>query len=88
MIGIVNVHRLAESDQRMYTHATAPMKNINTIDHNFQLVRASLGKCLSAPDRASLGTVLAARDTNWKMMQDGITRLHRPGPQRRGQGQP
>ena len=73
VIGIVNIRKLAESDHLMYVDATAPMKNINAIDEHFQLVRNFLSKSIAAPDRAALGTVLAARDTNWKAMQDAIT---------------
>jgi methyl-accepting chemotaxis protein len=73
VIGIVNLRRLAASDREMYADATAPMKDINAIDENFQLVRNALSKSISAPDRASLGTVLATRDTNWKALQDAVT---------------
>jgi methyl-accepting chemotaxis protein len=73
VIGIVNLNKLAASDRVMYMEAAAPMKNINAIDEHFQLVRNFLSKSIASPDRAALGTTLAARDTNWKAMQEAVT---------------
>ena len=48
------------------------MKNLDSINEHFQMVRNFLSKSVAAPDRAALGTVLAARDTNWKTMQEAL----------------
>ena len=72
IIGIVNVSALASSDKYMYEHATAPMKNLDAFNGNFQLVRNSLSKSPSAPDKARLDAVLAAKDKNWKLMQEAL----------------
>jgi methyl-accepting chemotaxis protein len=71
-IGIVNVGKLAASDKMMYDNATAPMKNLDAFNGNFQLVRNSLSKLPSAPDKARLDTVLATKDKNWKLMEDAL----------------
>jgi methyl-accepting chemotaxis protein len=71
-IGIVNLRRLAASDRTMYVQATAPMKNLDAINGNFQLVRNCLNKSVSAPDQTTLRTILAARDTYWKQMQESL----------------
>jgi methyl-accepting chemotaxis protein len=71
-IGIVNVGRLAASDKHMYEHATAPMKNLDAFNGNFQLVRNSLSKLPAAPDKEKVELVLAARDKNWKLMEEAL----------------
>ena len=71
-IGIVNVGRLAASDKYMFEHATAPMKNLDAFNGNFQLVRASLGKSLSAPDKDKLDATFGAKDKNWKLMEEAM----------------
>jgi methyl-accepting chemotaxis protein len=72
VIGIVNIRKLAASDRMMYVDATAPMKQLDSINEHFQLVRNFLSKSIAAPDKTALGTVLAARDTHWKIMQDAL----------------
>ncbi len=72
VIGIVNVGVLATSDRYMYEHATAPMKNLDAFNGNFQLVRNSLSKSPSAPDKERLDAVLRAREKNWKLLEDAL----------------
>ncbi|BDU71301.1 methyl-accepting chemotaxis protein [Mesoterricola silvestris] len=72
-IGILNLGKLAESDRFMFDSATAPMKNLDAINGNFQLVRNSLSKTIAAPDKEKLAMVLTAYEKNWKIMQDAMT---------------
>ncbi|WP_306597774.1 methyl-accepting chemotaxis protein [Geothrix sp. 21YS21S-2] len=72
-IGISNLGKLAESDRFMFENATAPMKNLDAINGNFQLVRNSLSKTIAAPDKEKLAQVLAAYEKNWKLMQEAMT---------------
>jgi methyl-accepting chemotaxis protein len=71
-IGIVNLGKLAASDKLMYENATAPMKNLDSLNGNFQLVRNSLSKTVSAPDPASLATLIETKDRNWKLMEAAL----------------
>ncbi len=71
-IGIFNLDKLATSDRNMYDSATAPMKNLDAINGNFQLVRNSLSKTIAAPDKEKLAMVLKAYENNWKLMQDAM----------------
>jgi methyl-accepting chemotaxis protein len=73
VIGIVNLNRLAASDRLMYESATAPMKNLDAMNGNFQLVRNSLSKTVAAPDAAKLAAVLEAKNRNWKLMEEALT---------------
>ena len=72
-IGISNLGKLADSDRFMFENATAPMKNLDAINGNFQLVRNSLSKTIAAPDKEKLAMVLAAYEKNWKLMQEAMT---------------
>jgi len=72
-IGIANLDKLATSDRYMFDAATAPMKNLDAINGNFQLVRNSLSKTIAAPDKEKLAMVLKAYENNWKLMQDAMT---------------
>ncbi len=71
-IGIVNVGELAASDKFMFEHATAPMKNLDAFNGNFQLVRNSLSKFPSAPDKEKLDMIQVARDKHWKLMEEAL----------------
>lgn len=72
VIGISNVRALAASDKYMYENATAPMKNLDAFNGNFQLVRNALSKLPSAPDKEKLDGILAAKDKNWKLLEDAL----------------
>jgi methyl-accepting chemotaxis protein len=72
VIGIGNVGKLAASDKFMYESATAPMKNLDALNGNFQLNRNGLSKSLVAPDQEKLAAVLAARSNNWKLMEEAL----------------
>ena len=71
-IGIVNVGQLAASDKFMYEHATAPMKNLDAFNGNFQLVRNALSKLPAAPDKAKMDGVVAAHAKHWKLLQEAL----------------
>ena len=73
VIGIVNVNSLARSDRQMYENATAPMKNLDAINGNFQLVRNSLSKSLAAPDKDKLKAVLDSQAKYWKKLEDAVS---------------
>jgi methyl-accepting chemotaxis protein len=72
-IGIYNVRSLAKSDKHMYEDATAPMKNLDAINGNFQLVRNGLSKACNAPDKDKLQTILSGKDGNWKAVESAVT---------------
>ena len=72
-IGIFNLRTLAASDRLMYEDAAAPMKNLDAMNGNFQLVRSNLNKAVYAPDAARLATILDARNNNWKLMDEALT---------------
>jgi methyl-accepting chemotaxis protein len=72
VIGIINVKELARSDLFMYENATAPMKNLDAFNGNFQLVRNFLSKSVAAPDKEKLSAVLAAQAKHWKLMEDAL----------------
>ena len=72
VIGIVNLGKLASSDKYMYEKATAPMKNLDAMNGNFQLVRNSLSKTVAVPDQAKLAALIEAKNSNWKLMEDGL----------------
>ena len=72
-IAIVNLGKLADSDRLMYETATAPMKNLDAINGNFQLVRNSLSKTLAAPDAAKLAAILEGEAKYWKKMDEGMS---------------
>jgi methyl-accepting chemotaxis protein len=72
-IGIHNVRSLAKSDKHMYEDATAPMKNLDAINGNFQLVRNGLSKACNVPDKDKLTAILNQKDTNWKAVEKAVT---------------
>ncbi len=72
LIGIVNVTSLAKSDRYMYDNATAPMKNLDAINGNFQLVRNYLSKSVATPDKDKLKAVLDAQAKYWKKLEDAV----------------
>jgi methyl-accepting chemotaxis protein len=71
-IGIAGVHTLAASDRQMYLGATAPMKNLDALNGNFQLVRVYLSKVVGVPDQNALTTVLQAKDHDWTLMEQAL----------------
>jgi methyl-accepting chemotaxis protein len=72
VIGITGLGTLAKNDRIMYENATAPMKNLDAINGNFQLVRNYLSKSVAAPDKDKLAAVLAAQDKYWRKMQEAL----------------
>lgn len=72
VIGIINVGALARSDRHMYDSATAPMKNLDAFNGNFQLVRNYLSKSIAAPDRDTLVKVLETEAKYWKRMEEAL----------------
>ena len=72
VIGIINIDKLAASDLYMYESATAPMKNLDTLNGNFQLVRNALSKSLSAPDKEKLAAVTETYEKHWKLMTQAV----------------
>ena len=72
VIGIVNVRALAASDKYMYENATAPMKNLDAFNGNFQLVRNSLSKLPSAPDKERVDAAIAAYRKNWSQAEEAL----------------
>jgi methyl-accepting chemotaxis protein len=73
VVGILNVGALAKSDKLMYESATAPMKNLDAINGNFQLVRNYLSKSVATPDKDKLKTVLDAQAKYWKKLEDAVS---------------
>lgn len=71
-IGIFNIGKLAVSDQAMFDNATAPMKNLDSLNGNFQLVRNALSKSVSAPDKEKLATSHETYAKHWKMMEEAL----------------
>jgi len=71
-IGIANLGTLAEKDKEMYENATAPMKNLDAINGNFQLVRNYLSKSIAAPDKDKLAAVFESKNKYWKKMEDAM----------------
>ncbi|GLH71728.1 methyl-accepting chemotaxis protein [Geothrix limicola] len=72
-IAIQNLEKLAASDKAMYEDAAAPMKNLDAINGNFQLVRNYLSKTVSASDKEKLGAVTVRYRTHWKLMEEAVT---------------
>jgi len=72
VIGIVNIRDLDKRDTYMYEHATAPMKNLDAFNGNFQLVRNALSKLPAAPDKARMDGVLVAHAKHWKLIQEAL----------------
>ena len=72
LIGIYNLDKLASSDRLMYVNAAAPMKSLDAINGNFQLVRNFLSKSVAAPDKDALATALATESKYWKRMEEGL----------------
>ncbi|BDU72281.1 methyl-accepting chemotaxis protein [Mesoterricola silvestris] len=77
-IGIVNLGKLAAGEKAMYETATAPMRNLDTINGSFQLVRNSLSKLVAAPEKEQVAAVLENKEKYWKRMDEALTAY---GPQ-------
>lgn len=72
VIGVINVTTLAKSDRYMYDNATAPMRNLDAINGNFQLVRNYLSKSVATPDKDKLKAVLDSQAKYWKKLEDAV----------------
>jgi methyl-accepting chemotaxis protein len=71
-IGINNLGKLAASDRFMFDNATAPMKNLDAINGNFQLMRNSLNKSIAAPDKEKAEAALEAYGKYLKRMTEAV----------------
>jgi methyl-accepting chemotaxis protein len=72
VIGIYNLNKLAERDRYLFESGTVPLKELDTINANFQRLRNTLSRSCYAPDQERLNKTLKGIPDLWKSINGAL----------------